>query len=74
MLIDQSQVLELTQVFWMFLGDLNGALLGAYLMKAIIDYLEKKASTFQTLRSPETKRNQEQADSKIFICLRLSWE
>jgi hypothetical protein len=30
----------------MFLGDLNGALLGAYLMKAILDYLEKKGIHF----------------------------
>ena len=45
-LMGQSQVLELTEVFWMFLGDLNGALLGAYLMKAILDYLEKKGFKF----------------------------
>ena len=53
-LIDQSQVFELTQVFWMFLGDLNGALLGAYLMKAIIDYLEKKGINFS---GPSQPRN-----------------
>jgi hypothetical protein len=45
-LIGQSQAFELTEVFWMFLGDLNGALLGAYLMKAILDYLEKKRFKF----------------------------
>jgi len=45
-LVGQSQAFELTEVFWMFLGDLNGALLGAYLMKAILDYLEKKGVKF----------------------------
>ena len=45
-LMGQSQALELTKVFWMFLGDLNGALLGAYLMKAMLDYLEKKGVKF----------------------------
>jgi len=45
-LIGQSEALELTEVFWMFLGDLNGALLGAYLMKAMLDYLEKKGVKF----------------------------
>ncbi len=52
--IDQSQVFELTQVFWMFLGDLNGALLGAYLMKAIIDYLEKKGINFSGPSQPRS--------------------
>jgi hypothetical protein len=42
----QSQAFELTEAFWMFLGDLNGALLGAYLMKAMLDYLEKKGVKF----------------------------
>jgi hypothetical protein len=45
-LIGQSQSFALTEVFWMFLGDLNGALLGAYLMKAMLDYLEKKGVKF----------------------------
>ena len=45
-LIGQSQSFALTEVFWMFLGDLNGALLGAYLMKAILDYREKKGFKF----------------------------
>ncbi len=45
-LIEKSEVFELTQAFWMFLGDLSGALLGAYLMKAILDYLEKKGVNF----------------------------
>jgi hypothetical protein len=45
-LMGQSQAFELDQVFWMFLGDLNGALLGAYLMKATLDFFEKKGVKF----------------------------
>jgi len=45
-LMGQSETFALTDVFWMFLGDLNGALLGAYLMKAILDYLQKKGVKF----------------------------
>jgi len=53
-LIKKSEAFELTTVFWMFLGDLNGALLGAYLMKAILDYLEKKGVNFSG--SSQSKR------------------
>jgi hypothetical protein len=45
-LIGSLEVFEVKQAFWMFLGDLNGALLCAYLMKAILDYLEKKGINF----------------------------
>jgi hypothetical protein len=45
-LMGQSQAFELDQVFWMFLGYLNGALLGAYLMKATLDFFEKKGVKF----------------------------
>jgi hypothetical protein len=45
-LMGQAQAFELDQVFWMFLGDLNGALLGAYLMKATLDFFEKKGLKF----------------------------
>jgi hypothetical protein len=45
-LMGQSETFALTDVFWMFLGDLNGTLLGAYLMKAILDYLQKKGVKF----------------------------
>ena len=45
-LMGQSQAFELTEAFWMFLGDLNGALLCAYLMKAMLDFLEKKGVKF----------------------------
>jgi hypothetical protein len=53
-LIEKSEAFELTTVFWMFLGDLNGALLGAYLMKAILDYFEKKGVNFSG--SSQSKR------------------
>ena len=32
---------DVKEAAWMFIGDLNGALLGAYLMKAMIDVMEK---------------------------------
>jgi len=52
-LIEESQAFEVTKVFWIFLGDLNGALLGAYLMKAILDYLEKKSIHFSGPSQPK---------------------
>ena len=52
-LIEKSEAFELTTLFWMFLGDLNGALLGAYLMKAILDYLEKKGINFSGPSQPK---------------------
>jgi hypothetical protein len=52
-LIEKSEAFELTEVFWMFLGDLNGALLGAYLMKAGIDFLEKKGVNFSDFSRPK---------------------
>jgi DUF1009 family protein len=30
----------------MFIGDLNGALIGAYLLKAIIEFMEKRGFNF----------------------------
>ena len=38
---------------WMFIGDFNGALLGAYLMKAMIDMLEKKGFNFSGSSQPK---------------------
>jgi hypothetical protein len=40
------------QAVWMFIGDLNGALLGAYLMKALLDFLEKKGMHFSNFLRP----------------------
>ena len=37
----------------MFLGDLNGALIGAYLMKAVIDFMEKRGFSFSEPSKPE---------------------
>ena len=45
-LIGYSEAFDVTEAVWMFLGDLNGALLGAYLMKALLDYFEKKGFKF----------------------------
>lgn len=38
---------------WMFVGDLNGALLGAYLLKATLDYLQSKGVNFSTPSQPK---------------------
>ena len=32
-MLDPSKLIEPTQVLWMIVGDISGALLGAYLMK-----------------------------------------
>ena len=53
------QALEATKAFdeqaalWMFFGDLNGALIGAYLMKAIIDFMEKRGVNFSDSSPPK---------------------
>jgi hypothetical protein len=38
---------------WMFVGDLNGALLGAYLFKASLDFLERKGLKFSGTSQPK---------------------
>ena len=38
--IDSEQTFSLMGALWMFIGDFNGALLGAYLMKALVDAIE----------------------------------
>jgi hypothetical protein len=48
-LIGYSEAFDATEAVWMFLGDLNGALLGAYLMKALLDYFEKKGFKFSDI-------------------------
>jgi fructose-specific phosphotransferase system IIC component len=42
LLLDGTHVFDLQHAMSMFVGDLLGALLGAYLMKAVLDFLEKK--------------------------------
>lgn len=39
--------------FWMFVGDLNGALLGAYLLKATLDFLNSKGVNFSEPSQPK---------------------
>ena len=48
-----TPVFDASEALWMFLGDLNGALLGAYLMKAGIDFLEKKGVNFSDFSRPK---------------------
>ena len=45
-ILDSDQLIETNSSIWMFVGDLNGALLGAYLLKASLDYLTKKGFNF----------------------------
>ncbi len=52
-MIGKSEAFDAQQAFWMFLGDLNGALLCAYLMKALLDYLEKKGVNFSSPSLPK---------------------
>jgi hypothetical protein len=44
-MLDDTQFFDLQHAMSMFVGDLLGALLGAYLMKAVLDFLEKKGIT-----------------------------
>lgn len=64
LLFDNEQLLDASTSFWMFVGDLNGALFGAYLFKASMDFLEKKALNFQSLCCPKTERNRGQPHAK----------
>lgn len=41
-----GQAFNAQEAAWMFIGDLNGALLGAYLFKAMIDFMEKRGFNF----------------------------
>ena len=45
LLLDGTKVFDVQHAMSMFVGDLLGALLGAYLMKAVLDFLEKKGIT-----------------------------
>jgi hypothetical protein len=44
-MLDGTRLFDLQHAMSMFVGDLLGALLGAYLMKAVLDFLEKKGIT-----------------------------
>jgi hypothetical protein len=45
LILDDTHNFDAQQAMSMFVGDLLGALLGAYLMKAVLDFLEKKGIT-----------------------------
>jgi hypothetical protein len=51
-ILDSKQLIETNSSIWMFVGDLNGALLGAYLLKASLDYLTKKGFNFSEPSQP----------------------
>ena len=44
---------DATTAAWMFVGDLNGALIGAYLMKAMIDFLQNRGINFSDSSQPK---------------------
>jgi hypothetical protein len=44
---------DLQEAAWMFLGDFNGALLGGYLTKAMIDAMEKRGFNFSGPSQPK---------------------
>ncbi len=53
LMLDIDKGLNISEMFWMLIGDLNGALLGAYLMKATIDFLESKGVKFPKSSPPK---------------------
>ena len=53
LLFDDGKLIDTSASFWMFVGDLNGALLGAYLLKASLDYLERKGIHFSGPSQPK---------------------
>ena len=52
-LTNVTEAFDYQQAVWMFIGDFNGALLGAYLMKALIDFMEKKGFNFSGSSQPK---------------------
>jgi hypothetical protein len=51
-ILDTTRTFDVQAAMWMFVGDFNGALLGAYLMKAMIDTLERLGFNFSDASSP----------------------
>ncbi len=49
-----TDTFDYTEAVWMFIGDFNGALLGAYLIKALIDFMEKKGFNFSGSSQPKS--------------------
>ena len=52
-LFDDDKLMDTNASLWMFVGDLNGALLGAYLFKASLDFLERKGMKFSGTSQPK---------------------
>jgi hypothetical protein len=52
-LLESSHDFDELTAAWMFIGDLNGALIGAYFMKAIIDFMEKRGVNFSDSSQPK---------------------
>jgi hypothetical protein len=52
-LLETTKVFDEQAAFWMFVGDLMGAMLGAYLMKAAIDFIEKRGFNFSNSSQPK---------------------
>ena len=52
-LYDHEQLFDTSTSFLMFVGDLTGALLGAYLFKASLDLLEKRGFQFSEPLQPK---------------------
>ena len=48
-----AQTFNAQEAAWMFIGDLNGALIGAYLLKALIDFMEKRGINFSGSSQPK---------------------
>jgi hypothetical protein len=53
-LFDDHKLMDSSASFWMLIGDLNGALLGAYLFKAGLDYLERKGIHLSGTSQPKS--------------------
>ena len=51
--LNPSHDFDETTAAWMFVGDLNGALIGAYLMKAMIDFLQNRGINFSDSSQPK---------------------
>ena len=51
--LDSEQTFSISGAFFMFIGDFNGALLGAYLMKALVDAIEKRSLKFSGSSQPK---------------------
>jgi hypothetical protein len=51
--VDSSETFSVSGALWMFVGDFNGALLGAYLMKALVDAVEIRGLKLSSSSQPK---------------------